>query len=384
MKIGIITFWQTRDNYGQMLQCFALQKYLKSCGHDPFLIRYAHSEYIPSYSDRIIFFLANILHGSWTSPCLKRKKLPPYTKTDHRRAFDTFKQKYLRSSEELYYSLAELKKNAPIADCYIVGSDQVWSKSLTSDDGKVFFLMFGPKSVNRIAYAASFGNVEISGNAVYKLARRLSLFDSISVREKKGVEYCQKAGYDATHVVDPTLLLSGFDYVKLFGLKCKKTRQLFIYSLNISSSGEIRWHELKEYATFQDLSIIVTPSSGYIVGSNLFEECVIYQYNTITEWLNNIIQSEVVVTTSFHGIVFSLLMHTPFVYIPLKGRFSSGNNRVFDLLDSLKLSYRILCNDNTYKCIIESSINWDKVDAELNILRKKSVTFLNESINKTK
>ena len=40
MKIGIITFWQSNDNYGQVLQCFALQQQLIKLGHKPFLIKY--------------------------------------------------------------------------------------------------------------------------------------------------------------------------------------------------------------------------------------------------------------------------------------------------------------------------------------------------------
>ena len=40
MKIGIITFWESEDNYGQVLQCFALQQQLIQMGHEPFLIKY--------------------------------------------------------------------------------------------------------------------------------------------------------------------------------------------------------------------------------------------------------------------------------------------------------------------------------------------------------
>ena len=41
MKIGIITFWDSSDNYGQIMQCFALQHYLRLQGHRPFLIRFS-------------------------------------------------------------------------------------------------------------------------------------------------------------------------------------------------------------------------------------------------------------------------------------------------------------------------------------------------------
>ena len=42
MRIGIMTYWWSNDNYGQLLQCYALQKYLRNMGYDAFLIRYNH------------------------------------------------------------------------------------------------------------------------------------------------------------------------------------------------------------------------------------------------------------------------------------------------------------------------------------------------------
>lgn len=38
-KIGIITFSQTLDNYGQVLQYLAIQEYLESRGHQVNLVR---------------------------------------------------------------------------------------------------------------------------------------------------------------------------------------------------------------------------------------------------------------------------------------------------------------------------------------------------------
>lgn len=40
MKIGVLTFCSTEDNYGQVLQCYALQFYLNSMGHETYLIKY--------------------------------------------------------------------------------------------------------------------------------------------------------------------------------------------------------------------------------------------------------------------------------------------------------------------------------------------------------
>lgn len=44
MKIGILTFhWS--DNYGAVLQCYALQEYLKSQGHEVEIINYTPLKY---------------------------------------------------------------------------------------------------------------------------------------------------------------------------------------------------------------------------------------------------------------------------------------------------------------------------------------------------
>ena len=42
MKIGIMTLWAAFDNYGQQLQVYSLQKYLRENGNDAFVIRYLY------------------------------------------------------------------------------------------------------------------------------------------------------------------------------------------------------------------------------------------------------------------------------------------------------------------------------------------------------
>ena len=49
MRVGIVTYWSSSDNYGQQLQCFALQKYLRSLGHDAYLIKYMPTDHIPRW-----------------------------------------------------------------------------------------------------------------------------------------------------------------------------------------------------------------------------------------------------------------------------------------------------------------------------------------------
>ena len=39
MKIGILTYWNSKDNYGQLLQCYAMQRFFQKLGYEAFLIK---------------------------------------------------------------------------------------------------------------------------------------------------------------------------------------------------------------------------------------------------------------------------------------------------------------------------------------------------------
>lgn len=376
MKIGIVTFWQTRDNYGQMLQCFALQQSLKMLGHTPYLIRYLHSEHKNPWQDQLAHFLHMFFLLRWNHLFLRRKRLPDLSDKEKLRDFESFKETFLEKSEYIYSSLSELKNNPPKADCYIVGSDQVWSKSLSVIENQVFFLNFGSKKIRRISYAASFSMIRYPKKNLQVLKKMLNNFEAVSVREMTGVEICKKIDVSSKLVADPSILITGDDYRQVFKLNNDKKQQIFIYSVNISTPEEIRWDNVKEMAKNKRLNITVTPSSGYIPGNEIFGKYVTYEYCKIPEWLDNIANSEFVITTSFHGIVFCLLFHTPFIYVPLKGKYSRGNNRVIDLLAYLGIDGHILNDGINFETLASTSFDWKEIDYKINKFRDISMLFL--------
>ena len=375
MKIGIVTFWQTKDNYGQVLQSFALQRELMAMGHEPFLIRYTHSDVI--YSNLKIKFKQKIKKFFFQSNDTNRKAIDDqYAPNRH---FDSFKQKYLNNSITVYHSIKQLRKNPPQADIYIVGSDQVWCKTLGFEENKTFFLDFGDSQTKKISYAASFGMTEYPSQYRNKLYNLLKEFSAVSVREKSGVDNCAQIGIHSTLVIDPTLLLHGDFYTDYFSLVDTKKHNIFIYSLNIRDKSEIWWTEIKQFAMVNDLEISITCSSGYFSGGEIFG-VENYLYSTIPEWLASIKQAEIVITTSFHGVVFCLLFHTNFIYVPLQGEFSRANNRVLDLLNELGLNGKVLNKDKSFSHIAKQHIDWHNVDKELEQLRKKSRLFLKDAL----
>lgn len=383
MRIGIITYWRGTSNYGQIVQHWAMQVALKKMGHTPFLIRF-----YPGYNHGLL--------KRW----LKLLKLVDYARAimasikgnksdlkkifhDNERAFHLFRRVNLNVSKQKYYKLADLQVFPPRADAYITGSDQVWSQLLSYKENEVYFLNFGDDKVRRIAYAPSFSMDEYPKELLSNLQHNLSRFCNVSCREYAGVDICKKAGFlKAKKVLDPTFLLCKDDYEKLIRQVVTKHRHhnfVFIYSLNITSSDEIRWKELKD--SYKDYSYVVTPSDGYFAGDELFGKDVEYSYCTIQGWLANIYNSSLVVTPSFHGVALAIILEKEFVYTPLDGHCAKGNGRIIDLLTDLSLTDRILTKERNYIDIINKPIDWVKVGKTLSELRNDSVSFLMNSLN---
>lgn len=213
MKIAILTFIWTSDNYGQLLQAYALQRYLKNLGHNVFFIRYQMGRI--SFREQLRFFrydpIKRIKHFS-SLLSIKRKHQESQFKKNNPRFFDEFRNRFFEFSPQQYTTIKQLRKNPPEADVYICGSDQIWNMSVF-ENARAYFLDFGSTSVRRIAYAASFGKKDIQKPFSKFIKPMLSRFNAISVRESSGKDICSKAGYTtSTKVVDPTFLLRVEDY----------------------------------------------------------------------------------------------------------------------------------------------------------------------------
>ena len=56
------------------------------------------------------------------------------------------------------------------------------------------------------------------------------------------------------------------------------------------------------------------------------------EYPTIEDWIQLIENAKYVITNSFHGMAFSIIMNAPFIVIPLAGSFVRMNGRISLLL----------------------------------------------------
>lgn len=103
---------------------------------------------------------------------------------------------------------------------------------------------------------------------------------------------------------------------------------------------------------------------------------------TIIEWLNKIYNSQGVITSSFHGLVFSIILERPFMVMLLPNKYKAGNERLLNLLNALDLTNHIyIPNSTTVESILNSPINWINIKEKLNKLKDNSISFLKDSLN---
>lgn len=381
MKIGILTHYGTEDNYGQVLQCYALQQFLKSIGHDPYLIVYqpTHKKSILTYFRKLalsIFSLISNNKSNWKKQLDHYEKLRIINhKKNKERNFKSFIESNISISESTYKSPNDLLHRYPTADAYIVGSDQVWNVPLKSKESQIWYLNFGDKSTLRISYAASFGRI-IPDYEKKELFQNLQRFNGISFRETSGVRIGQSLGFkDSIQVLDPTLIIDNKIYDKLINQIDIPSNQeyVFLYYLNISKPEEIKWTELDRFLHTTNLKLISVNASGYYPADDIIPN-VVNHCLTIPQWISHINYSKIVISTSFHGIVFAIIFHKPFIAILLENQYNEGNDRIISLLKNLGLEDRIL--KNNFESIYSKHIDWESVDLKLNYLKNQSREFI--------
>lgn len=385
MRIGIIScdgwllLW---DNYGTLFQNYALQTYLRKRGHETFwILTRSEKRSLKEVFLRVFFRPKTVLsfaRSVFVSQVIRRKErvLLERFNVAHPRSFNLFFNKYIPHTEQRY-SDADLIQSPPSANCYIVGSDQVWSGVTVKT-----FLGFGEKHALRIAYAVSTSWKNKDGAWLGKAREMLPVFNDVSVREPEGLDVCTNAGRsDAVHVCDPTLLLEKEDYLKVVQAEGadaafpKKT--VLAYFLNIKKLSELPWNAVVEFAQNREADLKVVPLQGAELA--IPEE---YVYTpSPAEWLNAYDKADCILTNSFHGTAFAIIMRKPFLVVLQKGKTEGENCRFFSILKKLGLESRIFdSSKGKIAAQMDEAIDWDCVAEKLNAFRSFSRQFLEKAL----
>lgn len=326
-------------NYGNMIQRYALQEFLRQKGHK--FVSYAREPLVLEGDEarRYRFTSEFVARNIWRKP---------FDPNDN-------------------YST------------YIVGSDQVWRNwgyaDITSELGYFFFDFARDTQAKRIAYAASFGKDSLEGawissEFVDYAAPLVEKFNAISVRETSGVRLMEDVWHaKAEHVLDPTMLLTREDYSRLITNSPQPlpdAKQIFTYILTISKEND------------KIVEGISHATGGEVSGIDLEHFDIL---PPVEQWLQGFRDAELVVTDSFHGTVFSIINNTPFVVIE---NANGGVARMTSLLEEFGIEGRLITegSGDTFDFSKLQPIDWEEVNKRLENLRARSGDWLLKALEK--
>ena len=328
--VGILTMHKVL-NYGSALQAWATQEVIKKLGYEAFLIDYIFpNSYHQSFhkKDYLQEFKRFCLHLYLGFPLRKKRK-----------AFEAFWKKHYHLSK-CFHSRDEIETSPPLYDIYIAGSDQTWNPNGIHEDS-TFFLGFVPKEKKKISYASSFAQAEINGTFKDLARKYLADFSAISVREKNGANIIHNLlGMEVEICLDPTLLLSPEDYMVVANeSKVKINRPyMLVYILQYAYNPYPYATQFIQEAHRQTgLHVVCLDFSAK---QHLGIKDITHLHDAVgpAEFTWLFANASLVITTSFHGTVFSIINNKDFYSIVNEWR---GTDRFVSLLSHFGLLCRL-------------------------------------------
>ena len=373
IRTATLTF-HASHNYGSMLQAYALQSVLtKSIGVENEIINLRTSVQKSIYPNPTK--IPHSLRG-WISFACRLPMMRELSRKFH--LFEDFLEKELALSKE-FHSMEEVADYAKNFDCLITGSDQIWNTAGGDFDGSYYLPSCGCK---RIAYAPSMGphaNEQVSPKLYGKIDECLNEFDAVSVRERGTADVISSITGNRPEVfVDPTVLIAKTEWEHLASDKNPvKGKYIFLYhpsptndicnlaakiskqtGIPVVSSNKIPLVSMARFTLFKPSRIKQSLSAGP------------------KEFLRLIMDSELVISGSFHAVVFSILFHKPFLaYNGLT------DNRMSQILYSTGLEdYAVTDANYLSKLPLLNEIDFSQADEYIAKERKRSLDFLKKNI----
>lgn len=370
-KIGILTHYYRSDNYGGVLQAYALCKVLRNLGYEAEQVcipvvceqfdgesRQADLEHKKSAPVRVFNRLQRKLFGV-DRICRERK-----------RSVIDFSESVIPHSDRVY-SNETIQEASEMYDVFITGSDQVWN---TDYYVPAFFLGFVPEGRIKFSYAASIAKKSLSSKERVFFGQALRDFSGVSVREDNAVELLKDySPVKVESVLDPVLLLDRAEWDKIADGRFLKDKYIFCYFLG---QNDVSRTIAKEYKKSTGSKIVTMPylTKEYSKRDRLFGDIKI-DAATPSQFIALIRDADMVITDSFHATAFSIIYHKEFI-VTQRTRYNDMISRIDSLLGLCGKQDRFIPNETYYKDGLDKMACWNTGDD----FENKIMSRKNESI----
>lgn len=361
-RVGIVSYnmYGNFTNYGSALQSYALQSAINNIA--PGEVEAVIIDYCPDIlADKdILNPMANMWDKDDNAIERCRLSLPAirenYKKFKHfyNTQYNTTSQKY--TSDNFNESLE--KENL---DGYVCGSDTVFAvPEFGFDDG--FYASYPVMRGRSVSYAASFGDYNIEKSQLPELKKRLANFKVITLRENDKKSIVESLVSQPVYkVIDPTLLLTPKEYEDIISEPDITEPFLLLYSRR----GDTRMQEFAEnIAKGKGLKLIEISLNA----QNAYKHTMRYDAG-VEEFLGLVKNASIVVTNSFHGMLFAVQFRKPFYIFSRK----LCDTKIQEALELFGLEDRLFVSDITAE---PKEIDYDTVHRNISSAREESKNIL--------
>lgn len=349
MKIGIVTVHDSA-NYGSFLQGYALYHILENWGHEVYFIRTREKKYVKQ-----IF-----------CPKISKKNLLKHP-VNTWKAHCQGKEKYENFQKELEQFCVLEHWNDIKLDKIILGSDEIWNVKTPAFRREIFY---GIGMENVTTYAVSAGAATLEQLEEYPaLVEGIKKINNILVRDvntKKIVE--QITGNVPKMVCDPTFLLPVSAYVSADQtvVMNQKQKYILIYSYRIKEPLK---NNIIKFAKENNLKMVAACMNH--------DWCDEFVNGSPLKFCEILLAAEYVVTTTFHGTIFSFLNHKKFVVEPF-------SPKVNDVLEKVGLEDALIEEGISYErfkqALQNGNYDYAAVEEKIAYWRERSLELLKESL----
>ncbi len=347
-KVGILSIHYGTWMPGPSLQAASLSHVIRNMGYDV-----EHIDFIPKRNKPVSKAAFKVEHRNRFA--------------ENPEVFEEFRSEWVPRSSIVYRSLEDLENGIFDYDVVVVGSDSVWAPSATGEFLPAYFLSFMSKKVKKIAYAASFGQTDWTTqqpDATLQdlLNRYIGSFSAIGIRESYGVEPLSKmVSCEVLNVLEPSLIVDKSFFLKMIPQTTTNKTLGVAYHKILKDSEFLDKLKLVEEKLMLDSENIYTYEKIDTHGD------VKYYYNSMSEWLNKILNSTIVLTDSFHCLCIAILFEKEFYYLSAEPEPELLNRPSKNILSKLQLMDRVCYSKEDLATKLEQNrrINYPMVNLSL-------------------
>lgn len=361
MKVGIITFHDA-SNYGAALQTQATIDAFKSFDVDAEILDYSNSFRRGIYPARSRIF-DSIKQLNIKSFILNMLAIPGIIRRNS--AFTKYRIKFIKTSKNKFQTSSNFQKAVCEYDVLVSGSDQIWSYRNNGGDFN-FLLGFENADLKKVSYASSFGMVSIPDEFQAEYKKHLDDYALLSTREETGVGLIKElTGRNASLVLDPVLLHDKNHWDK------------FVVESNNEES-----HDLLYVNTINVIDKLPFKNKVFSLGS--FKLSFLFNsrfklrnHEGPSEFIGYIKNAEIIYTTSYHAVIFSLIYNKPF-YVFLSGN-EGRDSRIKNLLKMFSLEERLIKHGHSISDWTDQ-VDFTSFNSLISSLRTDSYAFIEKSL----